>query len=71
MKRPKWLSVALVAAIHDEALYEFGGMPGLRDAGLLESAIDRRRSRLAYEPASSARALAVYAARGINSINAL
>lgn len=53
MKRPKWLSVALVAAIHDEALYEFGGMPGLRDAGLLESAIDRPRNRLAYEPASS------------------
>lgn len=53
MKQPKWLSVALVAAIHDEALHECGGMSGLRDAGLLESAIDRPRNRLAYEPASS------------------
>lgn len=53
MKRPKWLSAALVAAIHDEALYEFGGLPGIRDAGLLESAIDRPRNRLGYEPKSS------------------
>lgn len=53
MKQPKWLSAALVAAIHDEALYEFGGLPGVRDAGLLESAIDRPRNRLAHEPRSS------------------
>ncbi|HEV2284468.1 MAG TPA: type II toxin-antitoxin system death-on-curing family toxin [Steroidobacteraceae bacterium] len=53
MTQPRWLSAALVAAIHDEALYEFGGLPGVRDAGLLESAIDRPRNRLAYEPGSS------------------
>jgi len=53
VKQPRWLSAALVAAIHDEALYEFGGLPGVRDAGLLESAIDRPRNRLAYEPKSS------------------
>lgn len=53
MKQPKWLLPRGVGAIHDEALYESGGMPGLRDAGLLESAIDRPRNRLAYEPRSS------------------
>jgi death on curing protein len=53
MKQPKWLSASLVTAIHDEAVYEFGGLTGIRDAGLLESAIDRPRNRLAYEPASS------------------
>lgn len=53
MKQPKWLSPRVVSAIHDEALYESGGMPGLRDAGLLESAIDRPRNRLADEPKSS------------------
>jgi death on curing protein len=53
MRQPKWLSSALVTAIHDEALYEFGGLAGIRDAGLLESAIDRPRNRLAYEAASS------------------
>lgn len=50
MKRPKWLATALVTAIHDEAIYEFGGLSGIRDTGLLESALDRPRNRLAYQP---------------------
>jgi prophage maintenance system killer protein len=33
---------------HDEAIYEFGGLAGIRDQGLLESALDRRRDLLAY-----------------------
>jgi death on curing protein len=33
----RWLSVREVYAFHDLALSEHGGMPGLRDAGLLES----------------------------------
>ena len=53
MKTPKWLSPALVTAIHDEAIYEFGGLAGVRDQGLLESALDRARNLLAYEPRSS------------------
>ena len=53
MRQPKWLSSALITAIHDEAIYEFGGLAGVRDPGLLESAIDRPRNRLAYEPESS------------------
>ena len=53
MRQPKWLSSALVTAIHDEAIYAFGGLAGVRDTGLLESAIDRPRNRLAYEPESS------------------
>ena len=51
--KPKWLEVGLVVAIHDEAVYEFGGLGGLRDRALLESAIDRPRNRLAYEPRST------------------
>jgi len=53
MRQPKWLSTALVTAIHDEAIYEFGGLAGIRAAGLLESAIDRARNRPAYEPGGS------------------
>ena len=53
MKHPKWLATALVTAIHDEAIYEFGGLAGIRDFGLLESALDRPRNRLAYEPKST------------------
>ena len=49
MKEPKWISSALATAIHDEALYEFGGLAGIRDLGLLESALDRPRNLLAYE----------------------
>jgi death-on-curing protein len=47
---PRWISLAIAAAIHDEAIYEFGGLAGTRDAGLLESALDRPRNLLAYEP---------------------
>ena len=53
MKRPRWLATALVTAIHDEAIYEFGGLGGIRDPGLLESALDRPRNKLAYEPKSA------------------
>lgn len=50
MRGPKWLAPALVTAIHDEAIYEFGGLSGIRDTGLLESALDRPRNRRAYQP---------------------
>jgi death-on-curing protein len=50
VKGPKWLPTALVTAIHDEAIYEFGGLDGIRDVGLLESALDRPRNRLAHQP---------------------
>jgi death on curing protein len=53
VKHPKWLATAVVTAIHDEAIYEFGGLAGIRDFGLLESALDRPRNRLAYEPKST------------------
>lgn len=65
MKRPKWLSTALVTAIHDEAIYEFGGLGGLRDVGLLESALDRPRNRLAYQPKTTVFELAVSICFGV------
>jgi death on curing protein len=36
-----WLSRATVLAIHEEQLVRYGGATGLRDAGLLESALAR------------------------------
>jgi death-on-curing protein len=50
---PRWLSRAMVVALHDESLARFGGQPGIRDPGLLDSAIARPRNRLAYEPDTS------------------
>ncbi len=65
MKRPKWLATAVVTAIHDEAIYEFGGLAGIRDFGLLESALDRPRNRLVYEPKSTLAELAATLCVGI------
>ena len=45
---PKWLTVQLVQAIHSQAVAEFGGSHGVRDMGLLESALDRPRNLYAY-----------------------
>ncbi len=53
MTEPKWVSARIATAIHDEAIYEFGGLAGIRDQGLLESALDRPRNLLAYKPRSS------------------
>ena len=41
MKEPRWLSAAAVEAIHEEQLAMFGGAAGVRDQGLLESAVAR------------------------------
>ncbi|MBV9698002.1 MAG: type II toxin-antitoxin system death-on-curing family toxin [Gammaproteobacteria bacterium] len=43
----------MAIAIHDEAIYEFGGLAGLRDIGLLESALDRPRNLRAHRPKNS------------------
>lgn len=65
MKSPKWLSLAIVMAIHDEAIYYFGGSGGVRDAALLESALDRPRNRLAYAPAATIFELAASLGAGL------
>lgn len=65
MKEPKWIGAAIATAIHDEAIYEFGGLAGIRDTGLLESALDRPRNLLAYEPRASLFQLAAALCVGI------
>jgi death-on-curing protein len=49
VKEPDWLSKALILAIHDQQLAEHGGGTGVRDEGLLESALARPRDRFAYD----------------------
>src|SRR5882672_11762975 len=44
----KWLTGQMILAIHDEAVVSFGGLPGVRDMALLDSAIDRPKNLLAY-----------------------
>lgn len=48
MKEPVWLSRQLVEAIHVDQIREHGGRPGIRDAGMLDSALARARNRWEY-----------------------
>jgi len=41
MSRWRWLDQRALCLLHDESLAEHGGATGLRDAGLLESALAR------------------------------
>ncbi len=48
MTEPVWLLRNVVEAVHDAQLAEHGGLPGLRDPGLLESALARPRDSFGY-----------------------
>lgn len=52
MKEPVWLNENFVLALHQEMLAEFGGADGVRDEGLLHSALTRPQNLLAYESPS-------------------
>ena len=56
-----WLEAALVLAIHEEQLAEHGGAEGVRDKGLLESALARPQNLLAYGSPDLAALAAAYA----------
>ena len=60
MSEPVWLPVELVLAIHESQLRRFGGPPGVRDRGALESALGRARNKWAYEDANLATLAAAY-----------
>lgn len=47
-KPPKWLRREAILILHDESLAEHGGASGIRDAGLLESALARPENLFAY-----------------------
>jgi len=58
---PVWLDLEVVLAIHDEQLAEHGGQAGVRDRGLLESAMGRPMNQFAYGEHTLARLAASYA----------
>lgn len=47
---PKWISKKALLLLHEESLAHFGGRRGLKDDGLLESALARPQNLLAYHP---------------------
>jgi death-on-curing protein len=56
-----WLSRQIVLAVHDIQLREHGGASGIRDEGLLESALARPLNRAGYGEPDTAELAAVYA----------
>jgi death-on-curing protein len=58
---PLWLDARVALAIHDRQLAEHGGGRGVRDAGMLESALARPLDSWAYGQADPAALAAAYA----------
>jgi death-on-curing protein len=68
MQEPLWMEAADAVIAHDLELAAHGGSTGIRDAGLLESALARPQNILAYaESSPSLAALAAAYAFGISS----
>jgi death on curing protein len=64
VKEPVWIRLDVVLVMHEEALMLHGGPEGVRDLGLLESALARPKNLFAYserEDISIARFAAAYA----------
>jgi death-on-curing protein len=55
-----WIDPAVVELVHEEQLAEHGGAGGLRDAGLLASALARARNLAAYGEPDAADLAAAY-----------
>jgi death-on-curing protein len=49
MTDPVWVLPELVLAVHQMLLAEHGGLPGIREQALLDSALARPQQKLAYE----------------------
>ena len=56
-----WLTYEQVVAIHSRQLLRFGGAAGLRDEGMLRSALERPVNKWQYEQAGLAELAAAYA----------
>jgi death-on-curing protein len=65
VKSPVWLEREDCLAIHEMMLSQHGGLAGVRDEGLLASALARPQNRLAYRSSSSLPVLAASYAAGI------
>jgi death-on-curing protein len=61
MNEPIWLDVAEIIDMHAEQLAMFGGPEGIRDRGLLESAISRPVNQWHYDETDMAALAAAYA----------
>jgi death-on-curing protein len=61
VRKLRWLSLEEVLVIHERQLGRFGGAAGIRDQGMLESALSRPRNKWEYERADIVDLAAAYA----------
>ena len=61
MSEPFWLTRRMIIAIHGEQLAIHGGATGLRDEGMLDSALDQPRNKWSDENADLPELAAAYA----------
>lgn len=62
MKKWVWIDPSVILAAHDELIAEHGGPAGVRDLGLLESALARPLNRAAHGKPDGADLAACYGA---------
>lgn len=60
MAEPIWITSAMAQVIHDDQIASHGGAYGLRDEGLLSSALARARNQYGYEGADLYQLAAAY-----------
>lgn len=60
MAQFRWIDKALLIALHDESLALHGGASGVRDEGLLDSALNRAVNLAMYENPDYAQLAAAY-----------
>ncbi|MGP9813874.1 type II toxin-antitoxin system death-on-curing family toxin [Rhodopseudomonas sp. NSM] len=58
---PLWITYEQAIAMHARQLRRFGGAPGLRDEGMLRSALERPINKWRYESSDLAELAAAYA----------
>lgn len=65
MLEPEWLDLDLILEIHGLILRRYGGAPGLRDLGLLQSALARPLQLHKFDSSADLHSLAASYANGI------
>ncbi len=65
MQEPGWVLKRSVLALHQRQIAEFGGLNGMRDEGLLDSALGRAQNRFYYGETEDMAALAAAYAYGL------
>lgn len=70
MREPKWVARLVVDAVHFDQLREHGGLPGVRDAGVLEAVLARPRQKWHYDADADLATLAAAYAYGLATSHA-